>query len=1439
MADWLDEFPVVNSGGTTATVEGHDWLKEFPVEGGVQSSAPPVASEVVSPEKPLSPSAAERWTSGRSTTFKPGSPEHVNEVAELTAFGAPSQSAALSAAKEIPKEARDQFLDAVHREASLRKRVSSLGTLGRAGVNLLAGAEKLGGTIAKWTGLEESPDPETARFAKQIYNARSGADPISNPEASWADPREWVVGAAGMIPELALAGGAGKVAGVATKALGAGAKAVGLARGAATAATFMPGQYDETYDSLLEKGVAPSTARWAATVSASLKGLLFANLPEALRGKVGDEITNELGQAIVKQYAKTVLLHGPVVMAGAKAIDSAIENVAQGKPVEVKQLLLDAGKAYAQSIGPMAVLAAPGAAMEGMSRRQIRSKERAAAWRSQQEAQAAPGEPQAPGAPGTQPGTPGETPGAPPTEGENRAQPIEGAREDDADRRPPVGPAVGEDVRGKGAPDEGGQGVHGGRSGEEVPQGEVGAGVHPFENVILKGMETLEPGVRNDAVVSLRDLHRAIGDQFSDKAAFDRAVIDMAKRGVLDLHKYSDTAYAKSDPKLSKDLVQDEKGNFYIGAMFGEQAKARGGPDALLSPMPNPVMAFVPRGMGEFFTSAAEQIKGMFGKSVMPQLSADPQVRIAAQAHAGAAGAAKPIVRQLFRQVFGENWKNKAFLSRFSDMLNADNVLDIHRQALVEAANAAKAGDMAQARKFTERAEAIETAHDLEDYRTTVMEAMVDPTMKAAIEGWKEHVNPYMDQLYNENKRLDPDTPQVGRGRYTGARVNLISKKRAAQWQEFQQKGSTELPENSLASSYRNPDVKRDTFMRRATGLGDYSNDLETNLMAVIGPRHNQATKIALMDSMVKAGMAVEQPPRGEAFDPPEGFKRMPMDMPVTNPDTGVTHMDERAAFWVHPDKVTELRNVLGTDMRQKPFWWAQGFTALQVASQMDTVSHTLTMWRTVANALGSTSAGMDLLKKASFADNLTAIHDMAKSATDVFRETPESLKRIADLAKRGLLRPEFETKAPGAKFLHKLDTAVRVLFDQYFDNLVKRGAAKEESRNQFMEALGNYNRRTMKSWERTIRDLGISPFLSGGKMAMGLGRRMLTGDPGFTAATREAAISARAAQLSKVVMAFAVIPPLVNYLVQGQFTGRPGTPLGAIDLGDDEKGQRRVLDIPQMIGLKRGMRLFGVPSLVEGLRQGKNANQIIGNMIQEIGQTWLHPLLGPGVSAVAKIGTGKQFDLRGKMEADKIPGGGWAQYEEHLRSTLESQNPLLYHAGAQMVGMFTGKAEGDWTDIPQKGMLRQASRSFGVTTVAAPATAAVELAHRLSLEHLGEGMTAKEKKQVEAKHTLLATLRKDPAEGAMALREAVLKSELTSKAAQSLSQHAGMSDLRWYAQHTQGVEQFKMVWDEATPEEKMDLQRTIGNRLLRAKGDDRVAYLMMMQELRGNVNAR
>jgi hypothetical protein len=645
------------------------------------------------------------------------------------------------------------------------------------------------------------------------------------------------------------------------------------------------------------------------------------------------------------------------------------------------------------------------------------------------------------------------------------------------------------------------------------------------------------------------------------------------------------------------------------------------------------------------------------------------------------------MVEDMISKVFPESYKNAEEMSKTADIVNKENIVgeyDKLKDKLVEKVEELKdARDNGEnTRRLEEdidnrRAELIDIAqtHDIEGYRKQI-DSIKGTDIEQNIKRWEEFITPALDESYNIVKDVDPNTPREGRGYKYNARINLMGKSDEERIRSF---GDLEKPLDFVpsASSYRNPDIARDKFMRKASLTGDYSTDVQAILLNSFVPRLREASKIQLYKKLESNGVA-KMTDIGEKPIPELGGKkteRMSIKFPETNPQTGVTRLVEKNLY-VQKQLVSELKGVLNVDARQEQLPIFKAFTKTQIYGFADASSHVKNLYNVTRNALGRDSAWSDIFAKIPIVGQAKVHSEIRSVVKEISENTPKIRQEKAELAKIGALRaPSKEEgflRLTGMhQLIHDTDTASRILMNRYYDNLVKRYDAVDtvEARRNFINQVGNYNKRVMGRFESLFRDLGLSPFIVAGRAMNRYARRMVFLDPGFKSETMQGAFAARAANMSGLVFA-TVIPALTNMATTGSMWGRQGTPVGAIDFGpnfDTEDGKRRTFDIYALTGIRRGLRQLGISAAIDGLKNGKDIRDIYKEMLNDFVTTKLHPWVGPGIGTAIETLTGKRLDLRTgyaqRYEARQIEGPG--QYVENFRIALKQLNPLLYGAAA------------------------------------------------------------------------------------------------------------------------------------------------------------------------------
>lgn len=819
---------------------------------------------------------------------------------------------------------------------------------------------------------------------------------------------------------------------------------------------------------------------------------------------------------------------------------------------------------------------------------------------------------------------------------------------------------------------------------------------------------------------------------------------------------------------------------------------------------------------------AARNIRDFVTIDALPKLSRAGASDSAVE-HASARIALPHVVNDLLSRVFPDQYKDPEAMAKTIDVINKDNILAGYDQFREMAKKARDEGDASSARQFLEAADRITDVHDVDAYDAQVRTALNDPTIAGNIERWKNEVNPTLDQLYNEVKRVDPNTERDGRGRHTDARINLLSEESAKEWAEMLGDDDKPMPEPRVAN-YRNPDVKRDKFDRSAKFTGQYATDPKTVLSAVLGPRLNEATKLRLYDSLKKAGVAVERGPgeAGPAEIDGKGVERLPMQVPQTDPNTGKTTRVEHSLF-VREDHVNEIRGVLGTDMRPTKLPFSGLLTKIQLAQLADAFTHLKNQHTTIVHAQGAGSAVADILRRIPLITSGDAFARMWKVSREIAADTPEIREEVAEMAKKGLVRPSYPATGwqkiiKAQDILHATDTATRVIMNRFFSDQVSRGLVKDtpSNRYKFINQVGQYNHRLMGYFSRVARDSGLSPFLVAGRSFSRMGRRVLMGEPGVQAASTAAATQLRLTNHLRTALLF-TLPMIANMYTVGTPGGRSGTPLGAVDLGTDDKdGKHKVFDLLQLVGARRGMKSIGADAFLEGYRQGKDLNTMIGDAAAQITQSALHPWMGPAPAFAIKAATGVQPDIRGKMEAQKIPDGGGKQLAENFRAALESQNPLIYSLARPMFQAAGYDQEPDRPkDKPIPTLLKSPAGAVGLKDVPAGTNQAEDMAKRLT-KGGSDGVTPEEARVYETRKDLLNALRKDPAAGKKAVETAVENEQITEKQAALLQKKAGVSPFKWTVRSLEAEDAAK-VYNVATGDQKAEIRDEVRSKIVKS----------------------
>lgn len=793
-----------------------------------------------------------------------------------------------------------------------------------------------------------------------------------------------------------------------------------------------------------------------------------------------------------------------------------------------------------------------------------------------------------------------------------------------------------------------------------------------------------------------------------------------------------------------------------------------------------------------------------------------------ARRHAAARIAVPHVVNDYLAKVFPNQYLNPEAMSRTVDILNKDNILGGYYEFLDRAEKARDVGDDAAAEKWQQRAENIGEVNDIDALQSEVEASQGDPEISDNIERWKKVVNPALDEMYNKMKGVDPDTPREGRGAVYGARINLLPENKAAEMRDF---SNLDQPMPApITANYRNPNVKRDQFDRAAKFTGNYSTNAQAVLTNALGNRLNETTKLDLYKAIEDKGVGVMVEPGENAPTDINGQKavRLPVKVPHTNAE-GKTTVVERSLY-VQQDIAREMRDVLNTDMKLTPNPVGQFLTQIQVAQLADMTAHLKNIHSVIAAAPATKSALADMARRFPGVGTVDAITRIAMVSKQVVSDTPAIREEIADMAKLGLIRTKYPstglqrlTKAQD--LIHAVDTASRITMNRFFTKLAEAGRVEDTPQNRasFVQQIGEYNDRLMSPLMRAAKQSGLSPFIVAGRNFNRQGIRLVTGSPGVKASSTTEAAKMRMGNLIAGLGAAAVVPAILNLFSTGSMGGRPGTPLGAWDMGgeEDEHGKHKVLDVMQLLGIRRGLRATGANTVIEGLREGKSAGEMADAAIKDAVSTQAHPWLGPALGFAFQTLTGSRLDLRGgPIPAEARNMGGSGQYKENARVALKNQNRLLYELASPLIGTDEENAEKGYGSRIAEGLFKSPISAAGISDVQSPA---MKLAQEIQR---AKGVFTKTPEQAKSRSVANDLLtRADNGEDVDAdIEKAVNDGVITERQVKNLTRNRALSPLAAKVKYMSLIPDAIRVWERASKKERQDISATVAKKIENAE---------------------
>jgi hypothetical protein len=249
---------------------------------------------------------------------------------------------------------------------------------------------------------------------------------------------------------------------------------------------------------------------------------------------------------------------------------------------------------------------------------------------------------------------------------------------------------------------------------------------------------------------------------------------------------------------------------------------------------------------------------------------------------------------------------------------------------------------------------------------------------------------------------------------------------------------------------------------------------------------------------------------------------------------------------------------------------------------------------------------------------------------------------------------------------LNALDRGARLNAESIYKGMAKEGWVEdtETGLREFVNAVGNYNKKLQPWLIRKLRETGIQPFSTAMQTFNVLGLRRMVFAPGAKAASTAAAFALRVDVLAGW-LGFVVVATALNQLVSGTSTGPKGTKLGNVGwVGAD--GKVHQFPLGGLMGYARGPRMTGLQAIVEARRTGLPLNEQLTAAGSSLTTTALSSVAGPGPRFAFTALTGQRPTQPTQRAAPVAPPPSdqssvfQSQVSKNIQTALIEANPIV-----------------------------------------------------------------------------------------------------------------------------------------------------------------------------------
>lgn len=570
-----------------------------------------------------------------------------------------------------------------------------------------------------------------------------------------------------------------------------------------------------------------------------------------------------------------------------------------------------------------------------------------------------------------------------------------------------------------------------------------------------------------------------------------------------------------------------------------------------------------------------------------------------------------------------------------------------------------------------------------------------DPKTKEVLERHRSLWQSVIDPQYKAAQQIDPDFELPSRGLQTGARINL----RAVQEGEPPLKNTVStVRRGNLLGTLR----RKSPFGVQAKGTGEaYALNYYDLIENTFNKQLEVANRNAFDAALVKAKQAVIAKPGEDVSIGGKKATEFPLRRQKVVFPGGAAAQNQ--SIYINSRLAPEYRIGANVDQAPPSVLRSLGQVALPalnraaLAGLTDATTHSINL----LTALGTLPGGSGKLLQDSILSALPGRPDaFIAIGRAIAKGFGDNRAQEAALAEIGAMKPgQYQTTRNPASWLHSgsdvirwLDKSVRLALDDSYKRLAQQGIFEnsETARREFINQVGQYNKRAQTYYKRFFRDTGLGPFVTAGTTFNNLGVRAALGPligPGVRATSVPAALALRANMAAKLAGTVGTIA-LLNYALThnkgGGAMGRPGVRLGAIDTGqNDKQGRPLQLDVLSMTGPGRGLRVLGARGFGEAKLNGLPTGTALDAGARDILNSAVAPFAGPAIrfGSVAATGYPPAKDV-GRVSPVVPPGQN--QTAANLKQALLDANPVV--SGLVKAGQpgSTGLTEELKTQLPR-----------------------------------------------------------------------------------------------------------------------------------------------------------